>query len=111
MGDTRWVISNDLLSKSYTNMASISLVYIYWYISIGMLVGYISRFVFGARGLRTLPSIFIGALGSVSVGLISQIFDLGDNLVLGLIGSIGFLFIFNIFRSHGEEEEIQVENR
>lgn len=92
-------------------MASISLVYIYWYVSIGMLVGYISRFIFGSQGLRTIPSILTGALGAVAVGIISQIFDLGDNLVLGLIGAIGFVFIFNIFRSHSDPENIQVYNR
>lgn len=92
-------------------MASISLVYIYWYISIGLLVGYISRFIFGARGLRTIPSLLTGALGAVTVGIISQIFDLGDNLVLGLIGAIGYLFIFNIFLAHPEHKEINVENR
>ncbi len=92
-------------------MPELSAVYIYWYISIGLLVGYISRFIFGRRGLRTIPSILTGALGSVTCGLISQWFNLGDNLIMGLIGAIGFLFICNIFLSHPESGVAEIESR
>ncbi len=92
-------------------MPELSAVFIYWYISIGLLVGYISRFVFGKRSMRTIPSILMGALGAVTIGVISQIFDLGDNLVMGLIGAIGFLFICNIFRSHPATDSEQIESR
>lgn len=92
-------------------MSELSAVLIYWYISIGLLVGYISRFIFGTRSMRTIPSILTGALGAVTVGAISQLFNLGDNLVMGLIGAIGFLFICNIFRSHPATGSEEIESR
>lgn len=92
-------------------MTELSAVLIYWYISIGLLVGYASRFIFRDRGMRTLPSILTGALGAVSVGIISQIFNFGDTLIMGLIGSIGFVFICNIFRAHPDTGTADVESR
>lgn len=92
-------------------MSELSVVLIYWYISIGLLLGYISRFIFGRRSMRTIPSILLGALGAVTVGVISQIFGLGDNLIMGLIGAIGFLFICNIFRAHPATGSEEIESR
>ena len=87
----------------------ISLTLIYWYISVGALVGLVSNLVFGKRGVEMVHSIGIGILGSVLVGPVAQFFGFGsDNLVFALIGSICFLFIVNAFRNKATPQEIEV---
>ncbi|HYX07647.1 MAG TPA: hypothetical protein VE912_13035 [Bacteroidales bacterium] len=78
----------------------LSATLIYWYISIGALIGWANNLIFKDKTLKMLPSIGFGVLGAVVLGPVSQLFGYGaDNLVFSLFGAIGVLIIVNMFRS------------
>lgn len=75
-------------------------VVIYWLISIGLLVGFIVDIVMVKRGIGMIGNVVWGAVGSVIIGVVAISFGLYAPLLYAAIGSIAFLFLFNVFSIH-----------
>lgn len=83
-------------------MEELNGVTIYWLISIGLLVGYITDLVMIKRGIGTAGNLIWGSVGSVLIGVIAILFNLFGPLIYAALGSIAFLFLINVFSFHPE---------
>jgi uncharacterized membrane protein YeaQ/YmgE (transglycosylase-associated protein family) len=81
-------------------MEELNAVTIYWLISIGLLVGYLTDLTMIKRGIGTIGNVVWGAVGSVIIGIVCIILNLFGPLVYAAIGSIAFLFLINVFSFH-----------
>jgi uncharacterized membrane protein YeaQ/YmgE (transglycosylase-associated protein family) len=84
-------------------MEELNGVTIYWLISIGLLVGYITDLVMIKRGIGVMGNLVWGAIGSVLIGVICILLGLFGPLIYAAIGSIAFLFLINVFSFHPAE--------
>ncbi|HEX6983079.1 MAG TPA: hypothetical protein VF181_09985 [Balneolaceae bacterium] len=73
---------------------------IFWMITIGLILGYVSYFLHYESDLAVdlVPSILIGMLGALIGGVTAFFFNFYLPTAYAFIGSIGFLFIINAFR-------------
>jgi len=85
-------------------MEELNAVVIYWLISIGLLVGFIVDLVMIKRGIGMIGNVVWGAVGSIVIGAISISFELYAPLLYAAIGSIAFLFLFNVFSIHASDQ-------
>lgn len=74
--------------------------HIFWMITIGLILGYVSYFVHRESDLAVnlIPSILIGLAGALIAGTTAFIFELILPEAYAIIGAIGFLFVVNAFR-------------
>ncbi|MFO7846246.1 MAG: hypothetical protein R6V27_06785 [Balneolaceae bacterium] len=79
-------------------------VHIYWFISIGLLVGLFIGLIVGREGMSIEGNILFGAIGAVIMGSIGIWAGLGDGVWFSFIGMVAFLFIVNVFHEHHEED-------
>ncbi|MCG2588581.1 hypothetical protein [Rhodohalobacter sulfatireducens] len=85
-------------------MEELNTVVIYWLISIGLLVGFLVDLAMIKRGIGMVGNVVWGAVGSVIIGVISIWFGLFAPLMYAAIGSIAFLFLFNVFSIHTSDQ-------
>lgn len=73
---------------------------IFWMITIGLVLGYVSYFIHreSALAVNLVPSILIGLAGALVAGMAAFLFDLNLPEAYSVIGAIGFLFLVNAFR-------------
>lgn len=81
-------------------MEELNLVTIYWLISIGLLVGFITDIIMIKRGIGMIGNIVWGAIGSVIIGVVCIVLGLFGPLIYAAIGSVAFLFLINVFSFH-----------
>lgn len=84
-------------------MEELNAVVIYWLISIGLLVGFVVDLAMFKNGIGMISNVVWGAVGSVIIGVIAIWFGLFAPLMYAAIGSITFLFLFNVFSLHTSE--------
>lgn len=77
---------------------------IYFFISIGLIVGAINGFVIGREGVSLKANVFWGVVGAVIMGYIGVIFGIGDGVFFSFIATWPFLFLINVFHRHHVEE-------
>lgn len=85
-------------------METITNVMIYWYISIGLLIGYIYGMIMKKEGAPMKWNIFWGMMAAIIMGIIGVINGLGDGIWFSFIATIAFLFLVNVFHNHHEED-------
>jgi hypothetical protein len=85
-------------------MEAVTSTHIYWFISIGIMIGFILGLIIGDEGMRLGPNIFWGAVGSVMMGLIGIWMGLGDGIWFAFLALWPFLFLINVFHQHHEED-------
>tara|TARA_R100000908_G_scaffold17613_2_gene6744 strand:- start:39854 stop:40111 length:258 start_codon:yes stop_codon:yes gene_type:complete len=73
------------------------------YITIGLIIGWLSRLVTKDRGVTMWPSLGFGVLGAIAGTLIVQFLGLAGAAFYAAVGAIGVLFTVNVFR---QEEPI-----
>lgn len=81
-------------------MEELNGVTIYWLISIGLLVGFIIDLVMIKHGIGMIANAVWGAVGSVLIGVAAILLNLFAPLMYAAIGSVAFLFLFNVFSIH-----------
>lgn len=86
-------------------MEELNGVTIYWLISIGLLIGYLTDLIMIKRGIGTIGNILWGAAGSVIIGVVVIALNMFAPLVYAAIGSIAFLFLINVFSFHAHEDQ------
>jgi hypothetical protein len=77
---------------------------IYWYISIGLLIGYILGLIIGREGVSLSANMFWGVVGANIMGMIGIYMGLGDGLWFSFIATWPFLFLINVFHQHHKED-------
>jgi len=78
-------------------MEELNGVTIYWLISIGLLVGFVIDLLMMKRGIGLIPNVIWGAVGSVTIGIVMIVLNVFGPLIYAALGSIAFLFLFNVF--------------
>ncbi|MDR9416068.1 MAG: hypothetical protein RI564_07280 [Gracilimonas sp.] len=68
------------------------------YITIGLVIGWLSRIITKERGVTMLPSLAFGVLGALAGTMIVQFLGLAGAAFYAAVGSIGMLFTVNVFR-------------
>lgn len=81
-------------------MEELNGVVIYWLISIGLFVGFLVDIAMIKEGIGMIGNVVWGAIGSVIIGIVVISFGLYAPLLYAAIGSIAFLFLFNVFSIH-----------
>lgn len=68
------------------------------YITIGLLIGWLSRVITKDRGVTMLPSLAFGVLGALSGTVIVHVLGLAGAAFYAVVGAFGMLFTVNVFR-------------
>lgn len=85
-------------------MEVISNVMIYWYISMGLLIGFVYGLLMKKEGAPMKWNIFWGMAAAVIMGVIGVFNGLSDGIWFSFIATIAFLFLVNVFHNHHEED-------
>lgn len=84
-------------------MEALSGTLVFWFISVGLVVGALTKVLVWNRGVKLVTNLVAGVLGAVVVGAISVFLEFPGSLIFALVGSISILFILNVF--HAQESE------
>lgn len=68
------------------------------YITIGLVIGWLSRMVTKDRGVTMFPSLAFGVLGAVAGTTIVHFLGLAGAAFYAIVGAVGVLFTVNVFR-------------
>jgi uncharacterized membrane protein YeaQ/YmgE (transglycosylase-associated protein family) len=88
-------------------MEQLSGTLIYWYISVGLIVGLVNGLVIGKEGVSFFANLGFGVLGAVIMGIIGLLFGIGDGVFFSFIATWPFLFLVNVFHHHHREELLE----
>lgn len=77
---------------------------IYWYISVGLIVGLSMALIIRKEGVSFYANIIFGVIGSVGIGIIGIATGIGDGVFFSFIGTWLFLFLINVFHQHHKED-------
>ncbi|WP_103666086.1 GlsB/YeaQ/YmgE family stress response membrane protein [Gracilimonas amylolytica] len=68
------------------------------YITIGLIIGWLSRIISKDRGITMFPSLTFGVAGALAGTAIVYLFDLAGAAIYAAVGAFALLFIVNTFR-------------
>lgn len=77
---------------------------IYWFISVGLVIGFLIGIFIDGEGVSLKANLFGGGLGAVIMGYIGIQLGLGDGLWFSFIATWPFLFLINVFHQHHVED-------
>jgi|SRR6056297_1478538 len=77
---------------------------IYWYISVGLIVGLSMAVIIGKEGVSFSANIISGVIGSLAIGIIGLLTGIGDGVFFSFLGTWLFLFLVNVFHQHHKED-------
>ncbi len=75
---------------------------IFWLLTLGMLAGAAVKVVMWNTTVGILPNVIAGAAGAVIVGGLTTALNLPGGLLFAFLGSLGILFILNVFNMKRE---------
>jgi hypothetical protein len=87
-------------------MELLSLTLVYWFVSIGLITGFVLGLIIGREGVSLGANIFFGVLGALIMGFIGIWVGLGDGVWFSFVALIPFLFLINVFHQHHQEDII-----
>lgn len=73
------------------------------YVVIGLLIGWLSRLLIKERGIKMIPSLIFGVIGSLVAAITVFIMDISGPGFYAVVGAVGVLFIVNVFRKENEK--------
>lgn len=76
----------------------------FWLLSFGMLTGLTVKFVMGNRGVGLVQNVLWGTVGTVVSGAVAIALQLPGSLVFAFLGTLGILFILNVFHAASESD-------
>lgn len=91
-------------------METLDAVLLYWFISVGLLIGILFGLIIGDEGISVKGNLIWGIIGSVIMGLIGSIMGLGNGILFAALGTLILLFLVNVFHQHHIEELIGEAN-
>lgn len=68
------------------------------YITIGLIIGWLSRVIAKDRGVTMFPSLAFGVIGALAGTAIVFVFDLAGAAIYAAVGAFALLFTVNSFR-------------
>ncbi|NGP89884.1 hypothetical protein [Fodinibius halophilus] len=77
---------------------------IFWFIAMGLGVGSLFGAIIGREGVSVQANIVWAVFASVVCGSIGIVFGMGDGLLFAFVGTLGMLFLANVFHLHHEED-------
>lgn len=75
---------------------------IFWLIAIGMVAGGITQVCLWNQGVKFITNVITGIVAAVVVGSICILMNFSAGLMFGFLGSLGILFITNVFHLQPE---------
>lgn len=90
------------IENNIAQMEVLSGTLIFWFISVGLVVGALTSVLIWNRGVKLVTNLVGGVLGALVVGVISVYLEFPGSLVFALVGSISILFILNVFHAQSE---------
>lgn len=94
----------DKIQTNGTPMIVLSGTAVFWFMALGLLVGYLFGQIIKHEGVTLGANIIWGILASVLTGSIAIILELGDGLIFALLGTLTTLFLVNVFHQHHVED-------
>lgn len=85
-------------------MEAVTGVQIYWFTSVGLLIGLVIAIFIKLEGVSFRGNLFWGAVGANIMGFIGVQFGLNDGLWFSFIATWPFLFLINVFHQHHIED-------
>jgi hypothetical protein len=85
-------------------MAMMNLTLIYWFTSVGMMVGLVFALIMKKEGISYSGNIIWGAVGANIMGYIGISMQVGDGVFFSFLATIPFLFLVNVFHQHHQED-------
>lgn len=99
-------------------MIELSATAYYWFISLGLIMGATFGLIIKSEGVSVAANIIWSVIGSTLTGTLGIIIGLGDGLLFAIAGTLGILFLVNVFHQHHKEDvlghgdqEIHIVNR
>jgi hypothetical protein len=86
------------------DMIEVSGTAIFWFISLGLVVGLLFGAIIKKEGVSVPINIFWGVTGSIGTGIIAIVLGFGDGLLFAMAGSLCILFLVNAFHHHHVED-------
>ena len=85
-------------------MSELTGTLIYWYISVGLIVGLSMALIIRKEGVSFGANILFGVIGSSLIGIIGLFTGIGDGVFFSFLGIWLFLFLVNVFHQHHKED-------
>lgn len=85
-------------------MIEISATAIFWFITLGLVIGLITGIIMGKEGIGVSYNLIWGVGSAVTVGIIAIKLNFGDGLLFATIGTLSILFLANAFHQHHKED-------
>lgn len=76
---------------------------IFWLLALGMVVGAVTKLAMYNTTIGLVPNVLSGIIGSIVVGAITVALDLPFGLLFAFMGSLGVVFIVNVFHIEGQK--------
>lgn len=87
-------------------MEELTLTLIYWYGSLGLLVGFVFGMVIKKEGVSLEANIFWGFVGGIIMGIIGLNRGIADGVFFSFFTNLAFLFLINVFHQHHMEDKL-----
>lgn len=85
-------------------MEQLTGAYLFWFVTQGLVVGYIFHSVFGKEGTNLRNNLIFGIASSLLIGSFALILGIGGELLYSFLGIVAVLFIANVFHLHHVED-------
>lgn len=85
-------------------MIVVSATAIFWFISLGLVIGLISGIVMGKEGVGVPVNIIWGVISTIVTGIIAIELGFGDGLLFAMASTLAILFLVNAFHQHHTED-------
>lgn len=76
---------------------------IFWLLALGMVVGAVTKLAMYNTTIGLVANVLSGIMGSIVVGSIMIAMNLPFGLVFAFLGSLGVVFIVNVFHVEGQK--------
>jgi uncharacterized protein YacL len=85
-------------------MIEISATAIYWFITLGLIIGLTVGVIMGKEGTTVTVNLIWGVIGAIMTGIIGIVLNFGDGLLFSMAGTLAILFLVNAFHQHHKED-------
>jgi hypothetical protein len=85
-------------------MEGINGIMIYWFTSVGLIIGLIFGLVIRKEGISLWGNIIWGVISANIMGFIGIYMNIGDGLLFACVATLPFLFLVNVFHQHHIED-------
>lgn len=85
-------------------MIEVSATAIFWFISLGLVIGLLSGIIMSKEGVGVPANIIWGVISAIVTGIIAIELGFGDGLLFAMASTLAILFLVNAFHQHHTED-------